>query len=366
MTRLPGVHSILDGEGMEYLPQAYRLPDGEERGCRCAHLPRCVFIEVTNRCNLLCEHCPRTFYTYEEAKNLTFEEFDNIVAQFPTMERAVLHGIGEPLLNHDLTRMIRHLKEREVTVLFNSNATLLTPRWQEDLVLSGLDEYRVSLDGADPDTFSRIRGKPLLGRIVKNLKEFVATKVRLGVDTPRISIWCVAMKENIGEMPHLVRLAADIGVPEVYLQRMTYFEDESARRGVAQAEQAIFNNISEREEAIVAECERLSQELDVMFRASGATTPRNSLAAASSAAERPWMACMRPWTTAYITANGNALPCCISPFATNDYRNLQLGNVFEQPFAEIWNNKRYRTWRESLLSDSPHKACAGCGVYWSL
>jgi len=366
MTRLPEAYPILDREGSEYLPQAYHLPDGEERGSWCAHLPRCVFIEVTNRCNLLCEHCPRTFYTYEKARNLTYEAFETIVAQFPAIERAVLHGIGEPLLNRDLARMIRYLKGRGVTVLFNSNATLLTPKWQQDLALSGLDEFRVSLDGADPDTFFRVRGKPLLGRVVENLKEFVATKARLGVDTPYISIWCVGMKDNIAEMPDLVRLAADIGVPEVYLQRMTYFEDESARRGIAQAEQAIFNNSDGQEEAIIAECERLSEELGVMFRASGATTPRSSLAAAGSPDDRPWTACMRPWTTAYITANGNALPCCISPFATNDYQSLQLGNIFEQPFSQVWNNERYRTWRRKLLSDSPHKACAGCGVNWSL
>ena len=67
------------------------------------------------------------------------EEFEAICAQFPAMERAVLHGLGEPLLNRHLPDMIRHLKGRGITVLFNSNGTLLTPEWQEALVRSGLD-----------------------------------------------------------------------------------------------------------------------------------------------------------------------------------------------------------------------------------
>jgi len=75
---------------------------------------------------------------------------------------------------------------------------------------------------------------------------------------------------------------------------------------------------------------------------------------------------MRPWTTAYITANGNALPCCISPFATTNYESLKLGNLFEQPFDTLWNDARYQRWRADLLSDQPHEACAGCGVLWSL
>ena len=67
-----------------------------------------------------------------------------------------------------------------------------------------------------------------------------------------------------------------------------------------------------------------------------------------------------------MTANGNCLPCCISPFATSDYDSLKMGNLFEQDFTQIWNDERYQQWRLQLLSDQPASACAGCGVHWSL
>ena len=38
-----------------FLPDAYRLPGGMVRRSIAAIDPRVVFIEVTNRCNLLCE-----------------------------------------------------------------------------------------------------------------------------------------------------------------------------------------------------------------------------------------------------------------------------------------------------------------------
>ena len=94
--------------------------------------------------------------------------------------------------------------------------------------------------------------------------------------------------------------------------------------------------------------------------------PLNSLAAARPTDFSPWQACMRPWTTAYVTANGNCLPCCISPFATNDYDSLLLGNLFERPFAEIWQDRPYQDFRKRLLSDHPNQACSSCGVYWSI
>ena len=49
------------------------------------------------------------------------------------------------------------------------------------------------------------------------------TKARLGLATPQVSIWYVATRKNIAELPELVRLAARVGVPEVYLQRMVFF-----------------------------------------------------------------------------------------------------------------------------------------------
>ncbi len=148
--------------------------------------PRVVFIEVTNRCNLLCETCPRTYFTREPLRSLTYDEFVFIAEQFPEMRRAVLHGIGEPLLNKDLPQIIAYLKRREIEVLFNSNGTLLTPAWQEALVRSGLDEYRCSIDGAEPETYARIRGADLLHKIEQGLSGLVQTG-RASEQTPRAS-----------------------------------------------------------------------------------------------------------------------------------------------------------------------------------
>jgi MoaA/NifB/PqqE/SkfB family radical SAM enzyme len=361
----PEAFRLPEGDGAEnYLPAAYRTVDPAERG-RVAHKrPHNVFIEVTNHCNLLCETCPRTFTTYEEPKTLAWEAFVRIVEQFPDMERAVLHGIGEPLLNKDLPRIIAYLKERGVTVLFNTNATLLNEAWARKLIAAGLDELRVSIDGANPATYARIRGAPLLHKLVANLKRFIEIQRDLGAAAPRVSLWMTGVRENIAELPQVVRLAAHMGVPEVYLQRLTYYAGEAGAPGMMKADHALFASLDSETEQLIAESERLGEELGVKLRAAGATNPSRSVRGPGGA--RPWAACLRPWTTAYITANGNALPCCISPFATSDYASLHLGNLFERPFDELWNDEPYQEWRETLLSDHPHPACAGCGVHWSL
>ena len=163
----------------------------------------------------------------------------------------------------------------------------------------------------------------------------------------------------------MIHLASELGVSEVYVQRLVYFAgDLDEQFGMARDDMAIFGNHDELEEEIIQDCNKLSEELGINFQASGGRDPINSLAAARPADFAPWQSCLRPWTTAYVTANGNCLPCCISPFATNDYESLILGNLFERPYSEIWNAPPYQNFRSKLLSEHPNQACASCAVYW--
>lgn len=349
-----------------FLPDAYRLPKGSVRKGIIEEGPKVVFIEVTNRCNLLCQTCPRTYFEREPLKSLSLDEFIKIAEQFPKMQRALLHGIGEPLLNRELPEIIKYLKGRNIEVIINSNGTLLSPLWQEKLIESGLDQYRCSIDGAKDETYARIRGADLLPKLRRGLEGLVKTKERLEASKPIVSIWCVATRENLQELPDLLWLAADLGVLEVYMQRLVYFAGEADKQfGMARDGMSFFGQDQQEEDRIIEECIELSVKLGIKFHASGGRDPINSLAAARPSDFAPWQACMRPWTTAYVTSNGNCLSCCISPFATDDYKSLILGNLFEHPFIEIWNASPYQELRTNLLSEHPNKACASCGVYWS-
>ena len=42
-------------------PRRYFEAVGDERGAIVEQEPVCLYLETTNRCNLLCETCPRTF-----------------------------------------------------------------------------------------------------------------------------------------------------------------------------------------------------------------------------------------------------------------------------------------------------------------
>src|SRR5208282_6040464 len=134
-------------------PRRYFEEVGADRSAVAEQLPVCLYLEVTNRCNLLCETCPRTFEELEPPADMSWSLFTRIVDQVPNIARVVLHGVGEPMLVKNLPRMIRYLKDRGTYVLFNTNGTLLNPKKFQELIETGLDELRVSLDAADAKTF---------------------------------------------------------------------------------------------------------------------------------------------------------------------------------------------------------------------
>lgn len=322
-------------------------------------LPRSLYLETTSRCNSLCETCILTFGGREPQKDLTWEEFRKVVDQFPALDRVLLHGIGEPLLNRDLPRMVAHLKGLGATVLFNSNAITLSPRLGRALVDAGLDELRVSLDGTTAATYARVRGVDAFDKVVANLERFASVKLEAGVSHPRVALWFTALRDNIEEIPGLVALAARGGAAGIYLQRLVY-----NGLGLATKEQSLYGRLHEREARLIRETEAAARAAGLDFSASGAAAPEVSLT--PSHADRPWSACRRPWTLVYVTVHGNVLPCCIAPWITEHYDGIVLGNLFSQPLEDIWWGARYLEFRSALGSDAPPEPCRGCGVKWSL
>jgi MoaA/NifB/PqqE/SkfB family radical SAM enzyme len=342
-------------------PRRYFESVARERSEVAARDPVCLYLETTNRCNLPCTTCPRTFEELEPAANMSWDLFRSIVDQYPAIARVVLHGVGEPLMVPNLPRMIRYLKERGTYVLFNTNGTLLNERRGRDLIASGLDELRVSLDAAEPVAFKAVRGKDAFDRIVKNVRAFRALQRNLGAAAPRVSLWLTGLKETIVQLPAFVDLAADLDVPEVHLQRMVFFPDG---QGLSRADQSLFERVDADEERLIREAEARAKHRGILFDASGATEPGTSLKRAAD--KRPWSLCTRPWTLMYFTAHGRALPCCIAPFSMRGYDAFTLGDATQQSLREIWNGEKYRAFRAGLLSDTPPTACANCGLRWSL
>jgi MoaA/NifB/PqqE/SkfB family radical SAM enzyme len=243
---------------------------------------------------------------------------------------------------------------------------VLTEKNGRALIDAGLDELRVSLDAANAKSYLAVRGKDYFRRILRNVRAFRELQEREGKDLPRVSAWLTGLKETIAELPEFVKVAASIGVKEVYLQRLVFFDKDAI--GLARPDQALYERMNREEAQQLEAAAEIAQSLGLRFSASGAASePGMSLKRHDDGTEgTPWSMCRRPWTVMYFTANGRALPCCIAPFSQRGYENYTLGDATQQTLRDIWNGPAYRSFRAALLSDKPPEACASCGLRWSL
>jgi len=357
------VSAVTDASARKPVDPRRYFENVEARAIAPAQAPVCLYLETTNRCNLLCTTCPRTYAELEPPADMSWELFTSIVEQVPNLARAVLHGVGEPMLVKDLPRMVRYLKDRGTYVLFNTNGTALNLRNGRALIEAGLDELRVSLDAANAKSYRAIRGKDYFQRILKNVRAFRELQEREGCDKPRVSAWLTGLRETVEQLSDFVRVAAETGVKEVYLQRLVFFAQDAI--GHATPDQALYERLDREESAHIERPAALAASLGVTFSASGAAAePGMSLKRNDSGS--PWSLCRRPWTVMYFTANGRALPCCIAPFSQRGYENYTLGDATQQTLREIWAGPAYRDFRAALLSAAPPTACQNCGLRWSL
>ncbi len=209
-------------------------------------------------------------------------------------------------------------------------------------------------------SYAKIRGKDFFNRIVREVGKFIAYQKQVGATTPRVSLWLTGLKETVDQLPAFIRLAAQMGVTEVHLQRLVF---DAVGYGKATAGNSLFESTQEAERQTIEAAREMARPLGVTLDASGATEPGLSLKRQD---DRAWAACRRPWSLMYFTAHGRALPCCIAPFSARGYSNYTLGDATQQDLREIWNSPAYRNFRTSLLSDAPPAPCQNCGMRWSL
>lgn len=325
--------------------------------------PRFVQMEPVGQCNLRCEMCPIRFRRdgppWGPPALMDFGVFARLLDQFPGLEELHLQGLGEPMLHPRFFDMVARAAARGVKVSANSNCTLLGGRRAERLVDSGLDALHVSIDGATRATYEGIRAGARFWRVLRGVRRVVRARARRGSATPRLRVVTVAMSRNLEELEGVVRLAARLGVPSVFVQHLAHdFAEEGLparyrpmRRHVE--EQTLLNADPARVEAAFARARAAAAREGVDLRLPALKMVEH--APGTPGRDR----CDWPWRGAYVSYQGLAMPCCM--VATPDRANL--GAMAERGVDAVWNGPAYRRFRAALGSARPPDVCRSCSLY---
>lgn len=326
-------------------------------------LPRFVQIEPVGQCNLRCRMCPIQFRKdgppYGPPAFIPFDTFVSLLDQFPAADELQLQGLGEPMMHPRFFDMIAHATRRGLRVTTNSNMTLVNPTRAERCVTSGLHELHVSIDGATAETYEAIRVRARFDRVLANVELVQEAKRRLDSATPHLHLVAVVMRQNLHELPDLVRLADRLGVEEVWVQHLVHDfgeaglpEEYRPMREYVLAE-TLLGEDPGRVQRYFGEAAAAAAEVGLRLRLPR-PEPRPHTPGTPGRERCGW-----PWTGAYISYQGLAMPCCA--VATPDRANF--GSMVELGVERVWSGPRYEEFRRRLDSDDPPEVCQSCAMY---
>lgn len=125
--------------------------------------PYVLNIFASNACNLRCVYCVHALDKDELEERYQFKHeimsmktFANILPFWKRFKLVSFTGQGEPLLNKELPWMISRAKEYADRVDIVTNGVLLTKELNIELIDSGLDVLRISLQGVNQDEYLQI------------------------------------------------------------------------------------------------------------------------------------------------------------------------------------------------------------------
>jgi radical SAM protein with 4Fe4S-binding SPASM domain len=298
-----------------------------------------IFWNITNKCNLTCTHCYISAGPNEERENeLSLEEGKSFIDDVAEMGvPLLLFTGGEPLTRKDFWALAEYAKVKKLRTVISTNGTLITNEVALLLKETGIQYVGVSLDGSDPVTHDMIRGqKGAFQGAIEGLKNCVEIGLRCGI---RVT----AHKSNYKEIPELIDLTLNLGVPRFCLYWLVpsgrgidrYLENQLNELEIEETLDVLYDRANELDPAKI---EILSVDAPqdgvyLLKRMKDENHPEyenaykllNMTGDSCSAGDR----------VANVDPVGNVYPCQFSQRL--DYR---VGSLRDTKFSVMWNDQR--------------------------
>ncbi len=314
-------------------------------GRKASSLPYRLQIENGNICNLRCTMCALNVMKRKKGM-MNLEKFKEV---FDTVKPAYVNltGYSEMILNKDMFDIIKYAKSKGAFVKIDSNATLTTDDKANKIIDSGIDLISISVDGATKETYEKIRIPAKFEVVIENLKNLVKVRNERKSKT-QIHMAFVCQLPNFHELPAIIKLADEFGVDQLNSPFVTEYD-------IKMNEKYKLDKVDfEKLKSIYNEALEVSKNVKVKTNIESIGYYLKKIEAGTMFKMND-AHCYLPWYSAYITWEGDVLPCCY-------YYDGQVnfGNIFQKSFNEIWHSNEYQNFREQLVKQKIG-ICATCG-----
>jgi radical SAM protein with 4Fe4S-binding SPASM domain len=301
------------------------LAEFESRATVLTSLPRVLFIELTENCNLSCPMC-RSAGPFQPSRNMTPELFDKVAERlFPTAEIVDLRGWGESTILKRFPEYVDRTLAYGCRIRLVTNLTVPNEQLWRKLVRSG-SLIAVSFDAGEAETFEVLRKGAKFDVVMRNL-EILADEGRVsGIGTGNIHLNVVVQPAALPELTKIVELAAGLGL-NVQINPLTTGPDDP-------------DNLVYHRELMLAELTRMAEAAQIADVDVQVNSSLDALWAQDDHADKT---CTHPWMYCYVNYRGQ-VGFCDHLIGAPAEQHL-LGDLATTGFDDIWNGPAYRQLR---------------------
>jgi len=273
--------------------------------------PLSMEIEASYHCNLECPFCPRSVNENErDIRHMSEEMWRKILEESKRrgLCAMLMDHEAESLMNPRIFEMIREARDAGIMdVWLHTNGNLLTPELSEKLIDSGLTKINFSLDACREHTYEILRVGGNYKKVIKNIQDFLAIKIRKEAFYLRTRVSFVVQKANLEEKKEFF----DFWKNQVGINLIAF--------------QGIFDI-------------KFFEQPDQDWKMSEKELEKKY------GAEEPFI-CGKPWETTVIDVDGNIIPCG-SPVREHT-KDFILGNLNNGDTVEsCWNGEKMSALKE--------------------
>ena len=283
------------------------------------YFPKYFEIETIRGCNAHCTMCTIQEWNNKNNKmdDYLFNKFLEEVSTYNKwVNRVCLSRNGEPLMDKTIAKKIYRLKDAGINyTMISTNASLLNEKRAIEIIDSGLDDIRFSIDGVTKETFEKIRNGLNYENVLENCLRFIGLRNSKGTK-PIIQVRMVLQNENRDEEERF---------KEFWLSKVSNQDIVSSKSMNS------WGNQLKTYERPSSESEKYSD-----------------------------MPCISPWSTMVVHFDG-AVPLCGC-----DYNNkILMGDLNKNTIKDIWQSKNFEEIRKKHASGKRNniELCKGCNIW---
>ncbi len=333
---------------------------GIEDGSRAFTGPEIVHIDLTNNCNNNCIGCwcrspllkDKEMPDEEKRLSLPYDLIKNLVKDIGTLNgtrQIKLVGGGEPFMHKNIMDVIADIKRLDIEVDINTNFTLVDEDIAKRLVELEVDILTVSLWAGSPKVYVDTHPNKTEETFqkMKEVLSFISSlKSKRKTSKPWIKIYNVISNLNYYDVENMVDFALEVKADDVQfvlldpiLRRTdSLLLDESQTKTLGYTFSKLEKNYDYKG-SLYRDPNQKGQIVITTFadfkRRLSNNKSKVGIYDENKIAQIP---CYAGWLFIRVMATGNVVPCCKG-------HRMSMGNIFEEPFIDIWNSKKYQEFR---------------------